>query len=308
MSQAQGNYLYLGGTGNESNTMNSAMILSDSLGVQFGAGTDSADSLASEWMRIAKNGSVGIGSTNPASKLSVVSTSSDASIFTVGIDAGWANNRPRAVLGTLGWNGVLRLYDSGDNESLRLTVNGNSYLNGGNIGIGTTTPKEKLEVNGGLRFTRDPSGTVQTTAWTGVLCGGDYAESVDVTGERKKYEPGDVLVLDLEHSGSFVKSAEPYSTSVAGIYSTKPGVVGRRSTDATKQPDEVPMAMVGIVPTKVSAENGPISTGDLLVTSATAGYAMKGTDRSRMLGAVVGKAMGRLDEGTGIIEVLVTLQ
>jgi hypothetical protein len=66
--------------------------------------------------------------------------------------------------------------------------------------------------------------------------------------------------------------------------------------------------MVGIVPAKVSAENGPIRTGDLLVTSETAGYAMKGTDRSRMLGAVVGKAMGRLDEGTGIIEVLVTLQ
>ncbi len=38
------------------------------------------------------------------------------------------------------------------------------------------------------------------------------------------------------------------------------------------------------------------------------GYAMKGTDRSRMLGAVVGKAMANLESGKGVIEVLVTLQ
>ena len=68
------------------------------------------------------------------------------------------------------------------------------------------------------------------------------------------------------------------------------------------------MAMVGVVPTKVSAENGPIKRGDLLVTSSASGYAMKGTDRSRMLGAVIGKALGHLDSGTGKIEVVVTLQ
>jgi hypothetical protein len=38
------------------------------------------------------------------------------------------------------------------------------------------------------------------------------------------------------------------------------------------------------------------------------GYAMKGTERSKMLGAVLGKALGNLDSGTGVIEVLVTLQ
>ncbi len=152
-------------------------------------------------------------------------------------------------------------------------------------------------------------GTVQSTAWKGSLCGGDYAESVDVTGDRKKYEPGHVLVVDPSHPGQFLKSAEPYSTLVSGIYSTKPGVIGRRqTTDPKSSTTEVPMAMVGIVPAKVSAENGPIKTGDLLVTSSTLGYAMKGTDRGQMLGAVVGKALGTLDSGTGVIEVLVSLQ
>jgi hypothetical protein len=92
-----------------------------------------------------------------------------------------------------------------------------------------------------------------------------------------------------------------------GVYSTKPGVLGRHQEGA-KAADEIPMAMVGIVPAKVSAENGSIHRGDLLVTSSTPGYLMKGTDRTRMLGAVVGKALGRLDTGTGVIEVGVTLQ
>ncbi len=70
---------------------------------------------------------------------------------------------------------------------------------------------------------------------------------------------------------------------------------------------EVPLAIVGIVPCKVTAENGPIKSGDLLVASSRAGYAMKGTDRNRMLGAVVGKALGSLDKDTGVIEVLVSL-
>jgi hypothetical protein len=83
--------------------------------------------------------------------------------------------------------------------------------------------------------------------------------------------------------------------------------VGRRQTTA-KNPDEVPMAVVGIVPAKVSAENGAIHPGDLLVSSSKVGYGMKGTDRSRLVGAVIGKAMGSLENGTGVIEVLVTLQ
>ena len=154
-----------------------------------------------------------------------------------------------------------------------------------------------------------PDGTVQSTAWNGVLSGGDYAESVNVQGDRNSYEPGDVLIINPQVEGGFVLSSHAYSTAVMGIYSTKPGARGRRQkTDLSYMKDEVPMAMIGIVPTKVSAENGPIHSGDLLVTSSRPGYAMKGTDRSQMLGAVIGKALGHLDSGTGVIEVGVTLQ
>lgn len=176
------------------------------------------------------------------------------------------------------------------------------------------TLAQPREVNGNVKLTANSGagitfqdGTVQSTAYTGVLCGGDYAESVDVTGNRKKYEPGDVLVIDPDAPGKFRKSSEPYSTAVLGIYSTKPGALGRRQ-HTPKSPEEAPMAMVGIVPTKVSAENGAIHPGDLLVTASLPGYAMKGTNRSLMLGAVLGKALGELDKGTGVIEVGVTLQ
>lgn len=188
----------------------------------------------------------------------------------------------------------------------------------GNVGIGTTVPGSKLEVNGSVKLTYGSGssitfadGTTQSTAYSGTCTatGGDYAESVDISGDKSGYEPGDVMVIDPANPEHFLLSSEPYSTLVAGIYSTKPGYVGRRQKgDPKLATAEIPMAMVGIVPTKVTGENGPIKVGDLLVTSSKAGYVMKGTDRSQMTGAVVGKALQALPSGTGVIEVLVSLQ
>ena len=203
-----------------------------------------------------------------------------------------------------GGSGGFNFYDYTNSGTLTplASMDGSGNLNvPGNITLG-------YKQGGSITF---QDGTTQNTAYIGTTCptGGDYAESVDVAGSRTSYEPGDVMVIGLESDSDVAKSNEPYSTRVAGIYSTKPGVVGRRqTTDPKTTTTEIPMAMVGIVPTKVSAENGAILRGDLLVTASIPGYAMKGTDRMKMLGAVVGKAMGSLSSGTGVIEVLVTLQ
>jgi hypothetical protein len=139
--------------------------------------------------------------------------------------------------------------------------------------------------------------------------GADFAESMSVTGDRAKYSAGDLLAIDPTASRHVALAQQPYSTLVAGIYSTKPGLLGTtRKVDDSAPQTEVPLAVVGIVPCKVTAENGPIQIGDLLVTSSTPGHAMRGTDRSRLVGAVVGKALEPLAIGNGVIQVLVTLQ
>lgn len=166
--------------------------------------------------------------------------------------------------------------------------------------------------NGTIKFHFDGAGNAHAA---GAFMGGgaDFAESVAVRGARQLYQPGDVMVIDAGGKRRLTKSQEPYSTRVAGIVSTKPGVLASLHSESDPNAErefasEVPLAVVGIVPCKVSAENGEIQAGDLLVTSAKPGYAMRGTDRGRMLGAVVGKAMQPLPSGAGTIEVLVTLQ
>jgi hypothetical protein len=281
------------------------------------------------WLNVI-NGNVGIGTTSPPARFTVGPYASSTT-HSVVLSQSWDTTTGYAnFVGSWdspGWWGIGAL-NNGANYTLQIgnldtgaqgtgTWSATQHLNlvvGGNVGIGTTNPGSKLEVNGNVAISGTGAGlyfpgnsTPQTVPWTGTVCGGDYAESVDVTGDRTKYEPGDVLVIDPDVSGKFLKSAEPYSTSVTGIYSTKPGTVGRRQT-TPKSDAEVPMAMIGIVPTKVSVENGPIHRGDLLVSSSTIGYAMKGTDRSRLTGAVIGKALDNLESGKGVIEVVVTLQ
>jgi hypothetical protein len=137
--------------------------------------------------------------------------------------------------------------------------------------------------------------------------GADFAEMV-ATSPASQLEAGDVLVISENDDRSVERSSESYSTRVIGIYSTKPGFVGTPHSLATSSIAEIPVAMIGIVPCKASAENGSIRRGDLLVASSTPGHVMKATDRTKLAGAVVGKAMQSLETGTGVIEIAVTLQ
>jgi hypothetical protein len=65
---------------------------------------------------------------------------------------------------------------------------------------------------------------------------------------------------------------------------------------------------MGKVFCKIDARYAPIEAGDLLTTSDTPGHAMKATDPMKAFGTVVGKALGSLENGTGLVPVLVALQ
>jgi hypothetical protein len=128
----------------------------------------------------------------------------------------------------------------------------------------------------------------------------DFAEVLPAAGDP---EPGDVLVVGLD--GQLVQSNEPYQPTVVGVFSTQPAYVGGAAN--LGQEGYVPLAVVGLVPVKVSAENGPIAPGDLLVTSSIPGHAMRGGE-DPPTGTVVGKALEGLESGTGVIQMLVLLQ
>jgi hypothetical protein len=141
--------------------------------------------------------------------------------------------------------------------------------------------------------------------------GADLAEAFDVEGDRAIYQPGDVLVISTGRARQVVRSSEPYSTLVAGVYATKPGVLLTEEMNAADLSDKVPMGVIGVIPTKVSDENGAIKIGDLLVTSSVPGHAMKADpsiakDRP---GCIIGKALDGFDgKGEGMIRVLVNVR
>jgi hypothetical protein len=136
--------------------------------------------------------------------------------------------------------------------------------------------------------------------------GADFAELLPAV---EGLEPGDLLVIGPD--GQLACSSEAYQPTVVGVYSTKPGIVGGGEDGKVFSEMDLsgaaPLAVVGLVPVKASAENGAIQPGDLLVTSATPAHAMK-AGPNPPIGTVVGKALAGLETGTGVIQMLVMLQ
>ena len=199
----------------------------------------------------------------------------------------------------------------------------------GDVGIGTksTTARLTIEASSGdliaaynsssrvadaAVFVVKNTGEVHADgAYYGASFNAGSADVAERINTSEWVEPGNVVEIDPEHPGFFRKATSAYSTKVAGIISTSPGVIlGNKAADEAtdKWEDSRPvLAVTGRVPCKVSAENGPIQIGDLLVASSTPGIAMKGNS-DKAMGAVVGKAMEPLDEGEGTIVVQVMLR
>ena len=109
----------------------------------------------SELMRIRYDGNVGIGTTSPERALHIDANGARPiiqidkggdKIFSVGTGTS-ANDDD---------NTILQLFDEGT-EKIRLFTVGDSFFNGGNVGIGTNTPSEKLDVVGNIRLGNNPN-------------------------------------------------------------------------------------------------------------------------------------------------------
>jgi hypothetical protein len=139
-----------------------------------------------------------------------------------------------------------------------------------------------------------------------LLANADCAEDFDVVN-MSSAAPGTVMVVSED--GVLHPSTQAYDKHVVGVISGgghyKPGLIlDRQSSNALRSP----VALLGKVCCKVTAEYGTIEVGDLLTTSPVSGHAMKASDPAAAFGAVIGKALQPLREGQGLIPILVALQ
>lgn len=122
------------------------------------------------------------------------------------------------------------------------------------------------------------------------VSGSDFAESLRVVGDKSSYAPGELIVLSGQ-AGAVAKSGEAYARGLIGVYSTAPGFVGADKNGTVQvNADEIPVAITGIVPVKVTDENGTIAIGDALTSSSMPGIAMKATRAGKIVGYAMEKA------------------
>jgi hypothetical protein len=148
-------------------------------------------------------------------------------------------------------------------------------------------------------------GDVEVTGDVRLVAGNDCGEHFRVSGTEP--EPGTVMCICED--GTLSASQRSYDRKVAGVVSGagsfKPGIVLGAQSENTKSSI---IALIGRVYCQVDAGDSPIEIGDLLTTADVPGHAMKAQDPLKAFGAIIGKALGALPSGRGLIPVLVALQ
>jgi len=254
-------------------------------------------------MFFAAGGNIGIGTTAPAARLDILGGNWDTASTEGDLRIGSATHRLKIGIATGGGGaGHATIAAQGGVNALSLgagttldTQRTLTILGTGNVGIGTTAPAAKLEVNGTAR--------VKVLEITGA----DLAEKFPTS---EALEPGTVVEIDPDNPGQLRKARGAYNKRVAGVVAGANGLSkGIILGNLEGSEDHTPIAMSGRVWVHADATHEAIEPGDLLTTSDTPGHAMKASDPSRAHGAVIGKAMTRLEKGkTGMVLVLVNLQ
>lgn len=182
-------------------------------------------------------------------------------------------------------------------------IGGEILLKGG-VGAPTT-----IEIDGNWAGTG--KGRIRTDELE-IEGGADIAETFDVvTAAGHEYaELGMLVSIDPERAGQLIVCGAAYDAKIAGVISGANGVrtglyMGQKGSVAD---GSHPVAIAGRVYVKADARYGAIQPGDLLTSSDTPGHAMKVRNHRKARGAVIGKAMSALDDGTGYVLVLISLQ
>jgi hypothetical protein len=287
-------------------------------------------------------GGVGVGLTDPEQALSV----------NLGMNIDQDNANTGTIANTLRFGsgsgeGIGSKRNAGGNQYgldfYTASVNRMAIQQDGDIGIGTSSPEQKVDVNGrylqvrgsgseraylggdgvgsDAQFGSLSASVTNAVFWNAaindhmnlyvktitIMGGADLAEPFDVSGQN--IPKGAAMIIDDANPGRLKMSAEAYDTRVAGIVSGANGIapgIHLKQTGRLESGENI--ALSGRVYALADASNAPIKPGDLLTTSATPGHIMKASDPARATGAIIGKAMSALPSGQGYVLVLVNLQ
>jgi hypothetical protein len=209
-------------------------------------------------------------------------------------------NAENAVLriGTAGNEGDISVRDASDREVFQFDANFavlrvGAAGNEGDIICRDDAGNESIHLNGG-------AGDI-------ILRNADLAEQFDLADEVDA-APGTVMSLAVD--GRLAPSLRAYDQAVVGVVagggSYRSGIV--MDHRVTSEGCRAPIAMVGKAACRVDASYGPVRIGDLLTSSPTPGHAMRADDPARAFGAVIGKALTPLNEGRGLVHMLISLQ
>jgi hypothetical protein len=202
------------------------------------------------------------------------------------LDAG-AHDSGAVIIRSAGTGGTIT-------ERMRVTATGN-------VGIGTDNPMTKLDVAGDIQVSGNANIAGNIAA--------KYQDVAEWVPARQPLAARTVVVLDKLQANSVVASSRAYDTHIAGVVSSKPGVVLGEGGAG-----KVLVATTGRVKVKVDATRRPINIGDLLVSSRKPGMAMRsrpirvGGTLIHRPGTIIGKALEPLASGEGEILVLLSLQ
>jgi hypothetical protein len=187
---------------------------------------------------------------------------------------------PLAAGGVGGW------FESARGEGVRGTSKNAQHA--GVVGINTSSGQAGYFV-GDVEITGDL-----------ILSGADCAEALEVA-EAVHLEAGMVAVVGSE--GRLEPCDRANDPRVAGIVSGAGGLKPALVLD--RRPGAVPIALIGTAWCWCDADFGAISPGDRLTTSPRVGHAQRSDDGGRSPASIIGKALTGLDDGVGLVRVLI---
>jgi hypothetical protein len=209
-----------------------------------------------EVMRLRSDGNVGIGTTAPAYKLDVNGDARVDSYLRFSSAGTYLRNNSSGALvlaansGYIetGWGARFRVRAQSGSDTIMLYGGGDSYINGGNLGIGTTAPDSKLHVSAasGIAFKVNPNNV-------------DKEWYIDTTNPDHLKKEGN-LILNADPTG--VHTSTKISFNIDGSNKASINSDGDLGVGTTAQTSKVHVDGAAMRQLRMGTAGGPSSNTD----------------------------------------------